>query len=494
MDETQALFADDDSSSVNVKELLVFGLARSRYLVLFLVLLGAAGGVLVAAMEPNTYSSTAKLILRVGQREKMNAEVGTGLVDVQGGSSRSTVHMSDEMHLLNDPAIYERVAREIGTEEVLDVADPRAADNEETALHTKLFHALQARFLGLPEVLAKDEETSREEAGTKRVQLAGRALYARTLVSTDRDSSVITVTHAANSPERARNVTQALAQAFVDRHKEQFSVQRHVDQLRDGLRTVTRRLEGIQGRYEDHTGSCGFFDVHSQKPVLMADIESLDTQLYSSELEREGAVLELAAIDTRLRTHEEYRAALVTQKGDVGSLQVPVQERINLEKEYDLKIDGVDEEVRRLELESERLRVKKETLDSRSESLKSRLEKQYLELSRLRSCESVHDGMESHIEEERSRYTHLVDRLARYEALAGLDESNLQVLLPARIEPEKIGPKRKRLLMFGLLAGASLGMVLAVARQLLDKRLRYPTTMERELGVPMLAAVPEIKP
>jgi len=105
MDETQALFADDDSSSVNVKELLVFGLARSRYLVLFLVLLGAAGGVLVAAMEPNTYSSTAKLILRVGQREKMNAEVGTGLVDVQGGSSRSTVHMSDEMHLLNDPAI-----------------------------------------------------------------------------------------------------------------------------------------------------------------------------------------------------------------------------------------------------------------------------------------------------------------------------------------------------------------------------------------------------
>ena len=45
----------------------------------------------------------------------------------------------------------------------------------------------------------------------------------------------------------------------------------------------------------------------------------------------------------------------------------------------------------------------------------------------------------------------------------------------------------------GLAAGLFLGLLLAIGRQLLDRRLRYPETLENSLGLKVLGVVPEAR-
>ena len=43
----------------------------------------------------------------------------------------------------------------------------------------------------------------------------------------------------------------------------------------------------------------------------------------------------------------------------------------------------------------------------------------------------------------------------------------------------------------GLFGGLALGFALAIARQILDSRLRYPKAVEAALGIRVLGTVPE---
>src|SRR5688572_27496842 len=108
----------------NLRVLLVRGVVRSFPWVCLIVLLGAGVGLGIGLMTPNQYASEAKLLLRAGAREQITSESLFG----PEGQRVPPPTMVDELQMLADAGLYERVAREIGPREILAPADPRRDD------------------------------------------------------------------------------------------------------------------------------------------------------------------------------------------------------------------------------------------------------------------------------------------------------------------------------------------------------------------------------
>src|SRR6185295_17164727 len=103
--------AESEPQGAQVQEVFVRGLARSWPWLVLMVFVGAALGLAVGLFEPNRFESTTKLVLRPGAREQITSET---LVGFEGGHLAAPPTMHDELQMLSDPAIFERVAQKIG--------------------------------------------------------------------------------------------------------------------------------------------------------------------------------------------------------------------------------------------------------------------------------------------------------------------------------------------------------------------------------------------
>jgi len=70
---------------------------------------------------------------------------------------------------------------------------------------------------------------------------------------------------------------------------------------------------------------------------------------------------------------------------------------------------------------------------------------------------------------------------------------DVRILDPAIVPQRPVKNTAPRLLLMGLLAGLALGVVGAVVLDRIDPRVRYPDQVSRDLGLPILGAVPHLR-
>jgi uncharacterized protein involved in exopolysaccharide biosynthesis len=532
--ELDARGEDGDAHSAptyDLTEIVVYGVARWRKWVVAAVVAGAVCGLIAGASRPNTYTSQAKLILRLGEREEITSETLVG----QGEDRRdSRPTMQDEIHLLSDEANFERVARDLGPAEVLRPADPTRYDGPETPLHTRLLHLLQR---GVFEFKAPEYDCGKQDCADCRV-LATRVLYDNTLIATDRSSNVILVTHTSTSPEKAQAFTQAIVTAFIARHAEQFSLSPYLESNQSKLDEARERRDSASKAYFDHIQKCGFIDLDTQRPALLAETDALETSLFSDRVRREEIDVERRALNERLKDipreiervtpavkgfNAEYETEIALKRSLIGQRRslaleaLPIEEQRRREKEIDTMIKKVDQDLvgmERFEIETPEVRTKEpnpayttvrdriDELNVNDLALRARVAKMELHLREKRAqveqlgrCENTHALLGSLRKAETANYDTLFQRYSMLEALSSLDlqeSSNLRVLQPASYNAEKDGPKRSKILLMGVFLGVSLGVAYAALRQILDTRLRYPGSIERVLGLEVLGVVPQV--
>jgi uncharacterized protein involved in exopolysaccharide biosynthesis len=110
-------------------------------------------------------------------------------------------------------------------------------------------------------------------------------------------------------------------------------------------------------------------------------------------------------------------------------------------------------------------------------------------------CEPTHRLLQMDIDTSSARLEELQKQLHKEEIINTIDSeaemNSLRVIQKATFPEGKDGPRRAKFVLMGLFGGLGLGLVLAVLRQVLDSRLRYPENVERTLGIRLLAVVPE---
>ena len=141
-----------------------------------------------------------------------------------------------------------------------------------------------------------------------------------------------------------------------------------------------------------------------------------------------------------------------------------------------------------------RLEVERQGIIATIQGLKEDLNAERELRDTIGKCEEEHYYHSKRVDEARRAYETGNKTLNTLLSLAAMEESggtNLKIHQRARLPLSKVGPNRLKPLALGTFAGLAAGIGLAVLRQLLDRRLRYPETVERSLGIKILGVVPE---
>lgn len=520
---------DGDGTDPALRLLLVRGVTRSFPWVLLLIFLGAAVGLGVGLSRSNRYVSNAKLSLRMGSREQLTPE---SLVDFDARQNAPPPTMVDELQMLADTAIFEGVARELGSRFLLEPADPQRNDGPLTPVLIRQLHRLQGwvqlRVGGAGPDPSKDD-----------LRLAATLLKENTIVFTEPGSSVIVVSHTSTSPEKARTTLQALTSAFIARHRQQYSLVSLLQKSRGQLEEARVARDTAASAFVEQMGQSGIVELERQVPLLETEVSAIESELFAVRLRHEEIGRLQISLSNRLKgipaeveierpalmvPNDEYdtqlalRRTLLLEKQTMLIQDRPSEETRRREQNYDIQLAKIDEKLAQtpkvvvrgsdmqenlghsalesrivdLEVEDEALPVKVGLLESRLDAKKADLSAvQRLLLAATLERKDLGASRDA----QESRYTRLADQVAVLEALENIDANegtNLRVLQAPTLEPEKVGPRRATLLVEGVLAGTLAALAFALLRQRFDRRLRYPEVFEHSRDVPVLCVVPRL--
>ena len=520
-------YDEDSGGGLDLKVLVFYGIGRSRYLVAFFLILGIGAGLVLAAAKPNTYSSIARLHFLAGKREGLTPEILAGVDDTWAPS----IGVNDEIVLLQDLEIYEKVAQELGVRRVLEPPDPSAKDTPQTPPHVRLLHSIQ-KFLNA----SASKDNCADEHSERCIRLAGIALKDQTKFSALPRSSVIEVHHEATSPERAQEFAQALVEAFVERHRNIFSATSHAEETKEEMLEAYDRLQESTEHYREHRKLCGFQSLGEETTEIRKEIAEVQTELRKDRTRRSQVVGQLEEYEKYLaeipKTLEEVTEAIydsnpeyeyVKQEIFRRQLDLSLVEEEAVIADRERRRDLIERQLERLneqlsqmdpliELKPEKVRAvpnpeyfeykrKVDDLVAEDSGLGLSIQeaekslRQLLEqLDLAGECEKHHDYWERKVADAEQDHSELKDVYYQLRSLSNLDaegESNLRIYQAALLPLEKSGPQRSKTVLMGLMGGLALGVGFAVLRQLMERRVRYARTLESRLGLTVLAVVPE---
>ena len=523
--------AEPPGEAVDLAEALFVPLWRSKYLIILAALVGMGVGAFQAAIQSNTYDATGKLLVRAGAREEGTAEARVSPTS-GGGFLSAREAVSNELHLLTNPKVFEGVARRVGPERVLAPYDPAAQGPAESPA-LRAMHDFQAWWFRV-------RGSSGTSTGAPRgLEAATQTLMRSIRLHAEYGSNVITVTCTTHSPQLSVDLVNAFIAEALVHHQEVFSSDSSIAFLDEQVMDARVARSRAEAELSDYRVMCGFFDAEAQRGHLLEDLHTLQ-MLLNEDLAR---LATLASLEETLQGEVSREAARREVSVERAPRPNPTYDRLQ-QRIFELRFELLDVEraqdltpariatereriLQQLAKAEEELQGAPEFLDAgtsiveqdnpRYERLRERLDTTTADLVALRSGTAKREQRLAEVEEllaelERcgptlsmleteARQTNLqLDQFLAARLQVGvldmLDNVNLINLLPlqyAKGLPEKTGPRRGRSVILGALLGVATGFGLALVRPRLDRRLRSPEDVRRLLGNVALAVIPETR-
>lgn len=233
----------------------------------------------------------------------------------------------------------------------------------------------------------------------------------------------------------------------------------------------------------------GFFDMQVERDQLRRDrdaIERLLTQggdagLPTEALSAIASVLSAPELSNALKELSDKQAQLRTYRYHYSDAYPPLQRLVR-----------------------EIAALQQRTIPSLARALASQLGAREAELGRQvdaasrdlrqipgRAIEEVRLSRNAELKEQ--TYTALQQRFDQARLAAEATVPDVRVLDPAMVPQRPVKNTAPRLLLMGLLAGLGLGVVAAILLDRVDPNVRYPEQVSRDLGLPIIGAVPHLR-
>lgn len=522
--------ADSDvyGESLDVRA-LARGLARSGRWILACVVFGVLAGLGAGLVRPNEYVSEGKIEVRLGLRESRTPESS---LSPSGDTPVPVPGIGDEIALLYNPAVYERVARQIGPARLLAPYDPGATDGPDTPLPTRWLHELQARWFRRQAVVRSPEEELQDAAAVAQASIAVAPLSG---------TSYLWILSSASTPEMAQLLTRTYVNVARQWHREVYASGTELSFVSDQLKRYEEESAAAEQAFSLHRDQCGFYDLEEQRKSFVAAVAEHAALIQENTIRMFEIEDEFAFVEQQLATtpasieklippsatiNPEYEAALAqiqnltSERAALASIYTEASEI------YERKAAQLTAEIERVESKLASTKqfieygapVREQVKNPRHEELTIRRDElrqekgtraRTIELwdrarqeqdQRLRAalqCEPVHRDLLLAETRGKARVQELSAALERAQALALLDRQedmdSLRIALDGDLPRRKTGPDRLRLLMLGVFGGLVVGIFLATLRFLTDVRVHDAETLQKELGLELIGVVPEAR-
>lgn len=504
---------------------MLAGIWRHR---LWVVAAMAAGGVIggfQAVVTPSLYRSSGKLFVRPGAREVVQPDAAFS--GMGGGAARLSgmrEAILNEMQVFMSPELFELAVKRLGAGEVLAPFDPAAAGSG--SWYAGIMHSFQRWWF--------DSGGVETEPGDEGLKAASAMLARNVIIVPEPGTSVITIYYFSSSAERAQKVVDAVLYAAQERHRKLFEEMSRVNLIEEEYRTNEELAREAEKALRDFRQEKGVQDYQDQHKALLVYVDSLERQLDTVQLEAGRRAAEQGALSGLLANipperiapgSESYvvnpdyevliaslsrlqadELALDSMRGTISLDELDkrrrtmaaridvVSARLATEK-VQLKLDGFIEknpEYVRIEERLADVDVELKGLEAQRSQLEALRKVQRKALEDLDALAPLFRTLDLDAKQKRASADRLAEGVTNLKAVQRLEQlnlSSLQIMQFGSLEPEKVAPKRTKLVTLGAFFGAAIGLGLAAMWSLFDSKVRIGADLKR-LGIPSHTMLP----
>jgi uncharacterized protein involved in exopolysaccharide biosynthesis len=479
---------------------------KRKMVVFFCATLSAIVGVLI--VFPRTYSSEARLFVRLGKESVSLDPTATLGQTVTVNESRES-EINSELEMLRSRVLLEDVVEHLGPERILS----GSTAGESSWLGT-LFSPVS-----MVSSLMTSSVSDSERAVTK--------LEKMIVVGSPRKSNVIVLTCNGRDPKQAQAVLQDFLDSYMVRHGKANRTSGSHDFFVEQSELLRQQLERATHELRDVKNSSRFVSIEGQRANVQAQVDSIESAMLENQRHLAASEAKIAALTKALGelppqlTAEESvvpNLGADTMRNELYKLQILEKEASSRNTSEHPRVIALRRQVaetqrildeqepnrnhvtRKLSVVHQAAQTELMTAQALAAAQKAEgksLEEQYASvMSKLRTL----NDNESHI-------THLNRQVALLETSYGsyatnreqarIDAaleagriSNVNVVQPASFVGKPTNPKMAISLLAGFFVASVGAVLLAFGVEYFDRSLKTPQQIEQELGIPVLLAVP----
>jgi capsular exopolysaccharide synthesis family protein len=378
---------------------------------------------------------------------------------------------------------------------------------------------LVVRNLRLDEPSAIDSDGNETLAGSDKemplvaaqkttARLAGQLLSGLN-INPISETELVEISYVSTNPEEAARIANGFADAYIDWGIQERS--QTVDKasvfLTDQIESLRLEIDEKEAQLEDYSRTQDIINLDPSTNVSLQRLEQLNAeytralrdrfekQAYYNELEDSPAeaVADVPAVSelqrTLVRLEQEYASKLEIYKPDWPEM---LDLSSDIEQTRDRLRSTVEEEAQGL---TRSAYTDYQTALREERALDSQIRKVRQEAMNLNSAAVEYRDLQMEITNKRTLLDDLSKRRAETgvsASLQGTRESNVRIIDRALVPGAPFRPSLQNDLAMGLTSGLALGIGLVLLLHLLDRTIKSPEELERLLGYPVLAVIPDI--
>jgi uncharacterized protein involved in exopolysaccharide biosynthesis len=479
------------------------------------------------AFYPRSYTSESKLFIRVGRESvALDPTATTGQTIMMQKTQVDEVNSA--LQVLLSREVLQKAALRVGADRIVqdakaisELGNNADSPNDWTTpilsakswVQSKLGNALTNLHLADP--------------GTTD-ELAVRKLESGVKAYAPRDSTVITISFSAASPQLSHDVVEAVTNVFLEEHLRINHSEGSLAFFSEQASSLQKELSTAQEALRDRKNEFGIASIESRRMVFSEQLKDVELQVLSAERELYSSDAEIAdltgainslqpeLITNRVNGFANEGKDLMREK--LYELEIeesklrsrysdghPLLEQIQTQRKQAEEIlkgmpndrtqttAALNPNQKQLELDLLQTKAKKEAQQGRltaAQKQQSELKKQ---LKELNEAEVQLGDLERNVQLLDGKYRMHVDKLeqARVNDALGRDGiSNVKVAQAATLVTKPSAPKKPLLLMLGIVVALSGALAVPIVAELFDERLNTAEQVEIELGLPVLMALP----
>jgi tyrosine-protein kinase Etk/Wzc len=452
-------------------------------------------------LSPRAYRSQAKLLVRLGRENATLDPTATfGMAPVVAVPPSRDTELNTAAEILKSRALLEKVVDTVGPPAILDGrVTPPAPEASRSQ--------------------APDGERERYRALVKLTQLLD--------VEPVKKSNILAVSYDGPSPELAQTVVSKLLDFYLDRHMQLSRTPGAHQFLAEQTARQRDQLTRAEEELRDLKNETGLIAPDGQRQLLVSRMGRLEDDLLQTRSALAAAEAEARLLREKLvglsptqvsaRTKGIRNEAADNMRGQLFTLQLRELElRKHPQGHPDLlrvrqQVDWAQDILRKEESEREQVtegpnRIYEEVqltllkqepvlaaLRVKADTLREQLDRQRHDFQAFNENSLRVARLERGLALQESHYRRYAENLEQAQIDQSLEAgrlSNISIVQPATYDPNPVRPRLLVTLGLGLLVAVFGGVGLALAAERLDRSVKTPEDVEKQLALPLLASVP----
>ena len=321
---------------------------------------------------------------------------------------------------------------------------------------------------------------------------------------TSKRSTILRISYEDNVALRAKEATNALAQEYIRQsiEKKTKEATRTLDFVEDQLKKITENLKGSAIKLEEFKKTSNTINLSSKAENIIRQMSEAEGKLAEISMQEEM----LTALYAQVKSGKGLESITIAGSdmehsalsGMIQKLQDAIIKKKILREDY----TEMYPEVRKLRKTISQLKsvivstIKNLTTNMRDRKalLEKSIAKQQKQLNTLPADERMFGQLQRKFAVNEKIYSYLLEKRSETAIIKASTVSKNRIVDSALCPEDPIKPKRKLIVLVGLILGLIMGIALAFLRAFLDDRIKTEEDISRIAeNIPLLGTIPHIK-